>query len=63
MLAKAPNDSAFVRADVIRSACIKGDCWRTMTLASVACATRVGSGVAAIRHLDLRGLTGLVDER
>ena len=44
MLAKAPNDSASVLADAIRSACIKRLCWRTTTQASVACVTRdVGS--------------------
>ena len=65
MLAKAPNDSASVLADAIRSACIKVAllAYDDAGIRGLCHKGRWECALAAIRHLDLRGLTGLVDER
>jgi hypothetical protein len=65
MLAKAPNDSAFVLADAIRSACIKAAllAYDDAGIRGLCHEGRWEYALAAIRHLDLRGLTGLVDEQ
>jgi hypothetical protein len=62
---KAPNDSASVLADAIRSACIKAAllAYDDAGIRGLCHEGRWECALAAIRHLDLRGLTGLVDER
>ena len=65
MLAKAPNDSASVLADAIRSACIKEAllAYDDAGIRGLCHEGRWECALDAIGHLDLRGLTGLVDER
>ena len=64
MLAKVPNDFAFVLAEAIRSACIKAAllAYDQAGIRGLCHEGRWESALAAIRHLDLLGLTGLVDE-
>ena len=65
MLAKAPNDSASVLADAIRSACIKAAllAYGDAGIRGLCHERRWACALAAMPHLDLRELTGLVDER
>lgn len=60
MLAKAPNDFAFVLADAIRSACIKAALlpYDQARIRGLCHQGRWECALAAIRHLDLPGLTG-----
>jgi pentatricopeptide repeat protein len=65
MPAKAPNDSAFVLADAIRSACIKAavQAYDDAGIRGLCQEGRWECALAALRQLDLRRLTGLLDEQ
>jgi hypothetical protein len=64
MPAKARNDSAFVLADAIRAACIKAAllAYDDAGIRGLCHEGRWECALAAIRHLDLPRLTGLMDE-
>ena len=65
MPGKAPNDSTVVLIDAVRAECIKAAllAYDDAGIRGLCHEGRWECALAAIRHLDLRGLTGLVDER
>jgi hypothetical protein len=65
MPAKAPNDSASVLVDAVRSACLKAAllAYDDAGIRGLCHEGRWECALAAIRHLDLRELSGLADMR
>jgi hypothetical protein len=64
VVAKTPNDAAFILAEAVRAACIKAAllAYDDAGTSGLCPAGRWECALAAIRHLDLRALSASVDE-